>query len=195
LTPPQVTDDLAKPERSSSDTRERERDPAFDALAKAGGKNPRALTRSEARLVGVKLTEIIEAEAERLGERLAYRDNGIWLFTRAELANTIHLAGQRYRRLHPEWEITPAAIAGHWSELVAPPPDDHPSLSGPGRPGGGGDDPPALSVEESERAGAEAIRAWKERRTSRVREPESDPGQAGGSEAGPPATGDEEASG
>jgi hypothetical protein len=44
---------------------ERERNPAFDALARAGGKDPTALTRSELRTVGVKLAEILEAETQR----------------------------------------------------------------------------------------------------------------------------------
>lgn len=83
---------------------------SFEALAIAGGKNPRNLTPAEARVVGIKLGEIRKAEAALANREL---EDG-------QLAGEICLRAERYRRDNPTWpRITVPALAMHWSELGA----------------------------------------------------------------------------
>ena len=84
-----------------------ERAEAFEALALATGRDPTALTRSAAREIAVKLAEIRAAELNRRGRPLAD----------LALPSEIYLRARRYRVLHPEWALTPSALAKHWPEL------------------------------------------------------------------------------
>jgi hypothetical protein len=78
----------------------------------ATGHDLKALTRSAARSIGVMLAEINVAEVVRLegGE-----------VTRDQLAEEITYRAERYRRLHPDWQLTPGSLAKHWATLGARP--------------------------------------------------------------------------
>lgn len=161
--------------------KERERDPAFDALAEATGHDLKALTGPAARTIGVMLAEIAFAEGSRMigaGIRAAHDE---------QLAEQIRYRAERYRRLHPEWDLTPAALAKHWPTLGAKP-----------RPNARAGELPAgvrveVTPEESDRARAQVLGDWRKRKrsTSPSEQAESDPDQAGGVEAAPPAAGGE----
>lgn len=102
----------------------RKRNPAFDALAEACGMDPTQLTRSAARTVGVKLAEIREV----------WNGSG----DLGALAEEIRSRADRYRRIHPEWPLTPGALAKWWAKLAPPPPPPpraaRPGPSGPTEP-------------------------------------------------------------
>jgi hypothetical protein len=99
-----------EPSRGRGKPRRRERNLAHDALARATGKNPKALTPREAEKLGVALADIVAGERERLG---------VAEISPEELARTIQRASVRFRRLHPTWECTPFSLSDHWSELFA----------------------------------------------------------------------------
>ncbi len=87
--------------RTKPSKTERERDPAFDALATSTGYKLDELTRSNARMVGVKLAEIHDASG-LVGQ---------------ELADEIRRRAVRYRTKHPSWELTPGGLVNHWAAL------------------------------------------------------------------------------
>jgi hypothetical protein len=108
------TPDIAvspEPSRTVTTSSERERDPAFDALATETGNDLKALTRSAAQSIGVKLAEIMVAEQTRLGAG----------WSREELAAEIRYRAERYRRLHPDWQLTAPSLAKYWGTLGARP--------------------------------------------------------------------------
>lgn len=89
----------SKPERKKP---ERERDPAFDALVESTGNDPSKLTRKAARSAGVALAEIAEVHPD---------------LNRLELAEEIRGGAVKYVRSHPDWALTPMALAKHWASL------------------------------------------------------------------------------
>ena len=94
---------------------ERERNIAFDALAEATGSDPRKLTRSAARTIGVALAEIAEAESNEV----------VGPFPPDIVAKNIRRAAVLFRQRHPEWELTPMSLAKWWptcQEIVYPVP-------------------------------------------------------------------------
>ena len=103
--PPKVTGE-PRTKALERKTPERERDPAFDALAEETGNDLKALTRSAARTIGVALAEIIAAELTTDRQ-----------WTRAELADDIRYRAERYRRLHPDWQLTAPSLAKYWPTL------------------------------------------------------------------------------
>ena len=103
-----------EPKTEPSKTLERERDPAFDALAAEVGFDLGALTRSAARSIGVALAEIVAAELERFGDDTQLR-------TRADLGEEIRYRAERYRRLHADWQLTAPSLAKYWGTLGARP--------------------------------------------------------------------------
>jgi len=137
-----------EPKTEPSKALERERDPAFDALAVATGHDLKALSRSTARSIGVMLADIAEAESSR------HEGQPV---TRQFLGAEIEYRAERYRRLHPDWELTPASLAKHWATLGAKPVriDGHAAHPRPPLSDGG------VSVEESERIGAETLADWR----------------------------------
>ena len=83
---------------------ERERNPAFDALAEATGSDPTKLTRSAARTIGVALAEIAEAETSEVAGPCPPD----------LLAKNIREVARRFRQRHPEWDLTPMSLAKWW---------------------------------------------------------------------------------
>lgn len=78
----------------------RPRDPLFDALACAGrAVDLEHLPASSARTIAVKLAELRRAQPD---------------VTPAEIS----ARAARYRREHPDWALTPAALVAHWAELA-----------------------------------------------------------------------------
>lgn len=78
----------------------RPRDPLFDALACAGRRVDLAhLPASTARTIAVKVAELRAAQPDVTPEEITRR-------------------AHRYRREHPDWALTPAALVKHWAELA-----------------------------------------------------------------------------
>lgn len=76
----------------------RKRDPLFDALALSCGLKLDEITRSAGAVVATALKEI---------RAVSYS------VTPTEIASR----ASNYRRLHPQWELTPSAVAKHWASL------------------------------------------------------------------------------
>lgn len=76
----------------------RKRNPAFDALAVVGGGNLIELTKSAAGIVAKALAEI----------------EGV---SKCVTSEEIKLRAAQYKRLHPQWDLTPTALAKHWASL------------------------------------------------------------------------------
>ena len=88
--------DLPPPEKKA--TPARRRNPVFDALAVVGGAKLEELTRSAAGAVAEALKQIMAV-------------------TPSVTAGEITARAARYRLLHPQWELTPTALAKHWAGL------------------------------------------------------------------------------
>jgi len=74
------------------------RDALFDALAASCGYNPLEVTRMAGASIGVALADIASVTPNLSPEEFAAR-------------------AARYKKLHPDWELTPTALATHWPEL------------------------------------------------------------------------------
>lgn len=79
----------------------RKRDPLFDALALSCGLKLEEITRSAGAVVATALKEIRAVSHS---------------VTTTEIASR----AANYRRLHPQWELTPSALAKHWASLGKP---------------------------------------------------------------------------
>ena len=79
----------------------RKRDPLFDALALSCGLKLDEITRSAGAVVATALKEIRAVSYSVTPTEIA-----------ARAAN--------YKRLHPQWELTPSALAKHWASLGKP---------------------------------------------------------------------------
>lgn len=79
----------------------RKRDPLFDALALSCGLKLDEITRSAGAVVATALKEIRAVSYSVTPTEIA-----------ARAAN--------YKRLHPQWELTPNALAKHWASLGKP---------------------------------------------------------------------------
>jgi hypothetical protein len=99
--PPMATEPSVEPR---SKPLERERNIAFDALAEATGSDPTKLTRSAARMIGVALAEIMEAETSEVAG--AYPPDIV--------AKNIRRAAVLFRQRRPEWDLTPMSLAKWW---------------------------------------------------------------------------------
>jgi helix-turn-helix protein len=164
-----------EPKTEPSKTSERERDPAFDALAEEAGFDLGALTRSAARSIGVALAEIVAAELERLSHLRTE------LRTRDDLAAEIHYRAERYRRLHADWQLTAPSLAKYWGTLGARPIRvDRPPTVTELRAA-----IPDDQYDPGEPVSEQYARLKREKASRQAAE--SAPDQAGGSEAGPPA--------
>lgn len=86
--------------------KERPRDPYFDAVATACGKQLASLTNTASREVGVARAEIVAA----------LRREGV---PEDEWVNEIGGRARAYRRKHPTWELTPSSLKKWWPELAA----------------------------------------------------------------------------
>lgn len=78
----------------------KKRNPLFDALATACGLKPDEVTKSGASVIGKALAEIREVYP---GPDLKPEE--------------IHARAHEYRRQHPQWELTPSALAKYWAGL------------------------------------------------------------------------------
>lgn len=89
---------VRKPKRQEPKERQRtHRDDLFDALCGIDRADPAELTRSQGSHYGRLVTQLDEvgATAQQVTER-----------------------AMRYRRLHPDWECTAAAVVKHWATLT-----------------------------------------------------------------------------
>lgn len=75
----------------------RKRDPLFDALAETCGLNLAEMTRPAASRVAAALATLRDLDPT---------------------PEDIRKRAETYRRLHPDWELTPTALAAHWPELT-----------------------------------------------------------------------------
>jgi len=91
---------FTKPQKPEKPKKVRERNPAFDALVEVGGGDPSQVTSSEGGRVAKALSEI---RATLPGLSLE------------DLAAEIRRRAENYRISHPDWELTPSALSGHWS--------------------------------------------------------------------------------
>lgn len=78
----------------------KKRNPLFDALATACGLKPDEITKSGASVIGKALAEIREVCP---GPDLKPEE--------------IHARAHEYKRQHPQWELTPSALAKYWAGL------------------------------------------------------------------------------
>jgi len=74
------------------------RDLLFDALCVACGTNPQEVTRMAATGIGTALADIAAVTPNLTPEEFGIR-------------------AAKYRREHPDWELTPTALCTHWGEL------------------------------------------------------------------------------
>ena len=89
---------LDLPEPDKKPVVARKRDPLFDALALSCGLKLEEITKSAAGVIVAALKEI---------RAVSYS------VTPTEIASR----ASNYRRLHPQWELTPSAVAKHWASL------------------------------------------------------------------------------
>lgn len=83
---------------SKKRTRVGGRDLLFDALCVACGINPQEVTRMAATGIGTALADIAAVTPDLTPEEFGMR-------------------AAKYRREHPDWELTPTALCTHWGEL------------------------------------------------------------------------------
>lgn len=74
------------------------RDTLFDGLCIACGINPNEVTRPAGATIGTALADIAAVTPDLTPEAMSQR-------------------AARYKNLHPDWELTPSALATHWGEL------------------------------------------------------------------------------
>lgn len=99
-------DSGARPEkREQKPKMPRPRNVAFDALVSATGGNPEQVT---------------PAEGGRVAKALADIRSVCPSLSPEDLADEIHRRAGIYRRSHPDWSLTPTALASHWSGSDAP---------------------------------------------------------------------------
>ena len=79
----------------------KKRNPLFDAIATACGLKPDEITKSGASAIGKALAEIREVCPGPGGLE----------------AEEIHARAREYKRQHPQWELTPSALAKYWAGL------------------------------------------------------------------------------
>jgi hypothetical protein len=79
-------------------TRVNGRDQLFDGLCVACGIDPSEVTRPHGATIGTALADIAAVSPDLTPEEFGLRAN-------------------KYKRLHPDWELTPSALATHWGEL------------------------------------------------------------------------------